>query len=312
MFVLSAISLPLLGSTLGRKLNTSFVAVQVRLVMWFLRMRQPVFYINCLPALDVIRDWSRQLLIYERTDLFEEMPGVDRQYVAALDHELTKSADLALYVNRQLFEQGLKVNENSLLVGHGVDVELFRSAAANPEMPADMAEIRRPIVGFFGDISDKTSDFALLEFAARKLPDVSFVLVGPMGADVAELRRCPNVHFLGPRPYQQIPHYGAGFDVAMMPWNQNRWIEFCNPIKLKEYLALGKPVVTTYYPEIEPYKDVVNIARDYEEFVAGIRTALAEDDHEKVDRRRDMVRNETWDNKVSVIRGFIEEHKPQT
>jgi glycosyltransferase involved in cell wall biosynthesis len=308
MFVLSAISLPLLGSALGRKFNTCFVAAQVKSVMWLLRMKRPVFYVNCLPALNVIRNWPRRLLIYERTDLFEEMPGVDKQYVAGLDRELTKNADLVLYVNRQLCEQGLEVNENSLLVGHGVDVDLFRGAAANPEMPADMAEIRRPIVGFFGDISDKTSDFTLLEFTARKLPDVSFVLVGPIGANVAGLRRCPNVHLLGPRPYRQIPHYGAAFDVAMMPWNQNRWIEFCNPIKLKEYLALGKPVVTTYYPEIEPYKDVVYVARSYEEFVAGIQAAREEDDSEQVRRRQEKVRDKTWDSKVSQIRDFIEEH----
>jgi len=306
MFVLSPVSLPLLGSALGRKLNAVFVAAQIRLAMALLRMKQPVFYINCLPALDVIRKWRKRFLIYERTDLFEEMPGVDKQYVAVLDKELSDNADLVLYVNRQLYERGMQTDRGPLLIGHGVDVDLF-TGAADGTVPDDLTSIPKPIVGFFGDISDKTSDFTLLEFIAKSLGDASLVLVGPISADVAKLRVYSNVHFLGPKSYQQIPHYGAQFDVAIMPWNQNRWIEFCNPVKLKEYLALGKPVVTTYYPEIEPYKDVVYIARNYNEFAAAIRMALEEDDAEKVQRRRDMVRNETWDSKVTMIREFMEE-----
>jgi glycosyltransferase involved in cell wall biosynthesis len=311
MSVLSPVSVPWFGSALSRKLNASFVALQIRMAMWALRIKQPVFYVNCLPALEVIRGWPRRLLIYERTDLFEEMPGADKQYIAALDRELIKSADLVLYVNRQLFEQGLDLNRNSLLIGHGVDVELFVHASQNGDPPADMKGIPGPIVGYFGDVSEKTSDLNLLEYVAQSLRHVSLVFIGSISTDVSGLSSHPNVYFLGQKPYLEIPSYGAQFDVAIMPWNQNRWIEFCNPIKLKEYLALGKPVVTTYYPEIEPYKDLVYVARNYEEFVAAIRTALDEDDPAKVDQRHDMVRNETWDSKVTVIRNFIEEHMPR-
>ncbi len=82
---------------------------------------------------------------------------------------------------------------------------------------------------------------------------------------------------LGKKPYEKIPHYGKCFDVAIMPWRQNRWIELCNPIKLKEYLALGKPVVSTSFPELQNYLDVTYTAKTPEEFVRCIKKALAEE-----------------------------------
>ena len=305
MWVLSPISLPF-SSLTARKLNTFGVGMQVRLVAFLLRLTNPVVYIGCPPALGVAKKLdSRSFMVYERTDLFEEMPGVDKSYVASLDREIADSADLVLYVNRSFFEQGVRTNENSLLLGHGVDFDFFVESTESEETPDDIAGIPRPIIGFFGDISDKTSDFALIEFAARQLPHMSFVLVGDVSADVSKLKDLPNVYFLGKKLYEQIPFYGKEFDVAMMPWNQNRWIEFCCPVKTKEYLALGKPIVTMYYPEIEPYSDLVYVARDYDGFVSSLREAVEEDDPSKVRARRERVRDETWDSKVARIRSAI-------
>lgn len=306
MWVLSPISLPL-GSRIGRKLNTFSVYLQVKLATVLLGFRAPVIYIGCPPALEVARKLGPgRFTIYEKTDLFEEMPEVDRSYIVSLDEELTNRSDLVLYVNRVLYEQGVAANRNSLLLGHGVDFEFFVRSAESEDVPEDISGIARPIVGFFGDVSDKTSDLALLEFAAKKLPDVSFVFVGAVSADVSRIRELSNVHFLGQKAYEQIPFYGKEFDVAIMPWNQNKWIEFCNPVKTKEYLALGRPIVSMYYPEVEPYADVVYVARDYDGFVSCIRKAIEEDDPAKVQQRREKVKNETWDAKVEQIRAAIE------
>lgn len=306
MYVFSPLSLPFLGSSSGRKLNAIFVLFQVKLAMILLGFKKPIFYVGCAPAFEVVKKLNRQYLIYERTDLFEEMPGANKPYISSLDDQLTTSADLVLYVNTALWKQGIQKNKNSLLIGHGVDFELFANAAASKHIPEDIARIPRPIIGFFGDISDKTSDMALLEFAAEKLPNMSFVFVGTISADISSLMRFRNVHFLGPKPYEQVPLYGKEFDVAIMPWNRSRWIEFCNPIKIKEYLALGKPVVSTYYSEIEPYSGLVYIAKDYDAFVSCIRNAADERDPAKQQERRERVRNETWDSKVAQIKVIIE------
>jgi len=307
MYVLSPLSLPLFGNDFGRKLNTFLVYLQVRFVMTLLGIKKSVFYVGCPPALEVVKKLGGKYLIYERTDLFEEMPGANSSYVASLDKELTESSDLVLYVNRKLLKQGSDNNGNSLLIGHGVDFDLFANAARSKQIPEDIAGISRPIIGLYGDISAKTMDLTLLEHVAEKLPEMSLVLIGPVSADVSRLKQFENVFFLGQKAYEQIPHYGKAFDIFIMPWNQNKWIEYCNPVKIKEYLALGKPVVTTYYPEIEPYADVVYVADSYEAFVSNICMALEESDPNLIEERRRRVQQETWDSKVERIKAFIEE-----
>ncbi len=306
MYVFSPLSLPILGSSVGKRLNTFSVLSQVKLAMILLGIREPIFYIGCLPAFDIVKKLRAKYLVYERTDLFEEMPGTNKDYIASLNRELTESADLILFVNEALWKEGTSRNKNSLLIGHGVDFSLFVDATKSEYVPEDMVKIPKPIVGFYGDISDKTSNFDLLESIAEKLPDMSLVLVGPISADVSRLRRYKNIYFLGQKPYDQVPFYGKEFDVAIMPWNKNRWIKFCNPIKIKEYLALGKPIVSTYYPEIKPYSDIVHVAKDNGEFISYIHKAVTEQDPKKVEERRKRIQNETWDSKVEQIKAFIE------
>jgi glycosyltransferase involved in cell wall biosynthesis len=278
----------------------------VKLASVLLGITKPIIFIGCPPALEVAKKLGGRYLVYLRIDLFEEMPEANKCYIASLDDELTRSADLVLYVNRALWKQGMNKNKNSLLIRHGVDFDLFANAAKSMCVPSDIAKIPRPTIGFFGDISDKTSDIALLEFVAERLPDMSLVFVGSISADVSRLKQFRNVHFLGQKPYNQVPFYGKEFDVAIMPWNRSRWIKFCNPIKLKEYLALGKPVVSTYYPEIEPYSDVVYVARDYDEFISCLHAAIEEGDPAKAEDRRKNVQDETWDSKVEQIKAAIE------
>jgi glycosyltransferase involved in cell wall biosynthesis len=312
MYVLSPVSIPL-ASRLGRKLNNYSVFLQVKLISVLLGFTSPVVYIGCPPALEIVkRIKSKRFMIYERTDIFEEMPGINKAYVASLDDELAAAADLVLYVNTALYEKGLSKNKNSLLIGHGVDFDLFSRSFDGENVPEDIAEIKHPIIGFFGDVSDKTSDLKLLEFAAGKMPDMSFVFVGPVSTNVAALREYPNVHFLGQKPYEMIPLYGKEFDVAIMPWNNNKWIQFCNPVKLKEYLALGKPVVSMYYPEITPFKDIVYVATDYEGFVSRILEAVNERDTGIAQKRRDRVRNETWDSKAAQIKNVLNGGRQET
>jgi glycosyltransferase involved in cell wall biosynthesis len=184
---------------------------------------------------------------------------------------------------------------------HGVDFELFASAENDHHVPPDVSDVPGPIVGFFGGFGQHTTDVSLLERVVGLMPDASFVFVGRSSAECKALAAMPNVHMLGQRPYEMIPHYGKRFDVAIMPWQQNEWIKACNPIKLKEYLALGKPVVSRPYDELRKYADVVYEAVSPEEFVAAIRRALREDGPDRIAARRDMVRDASWNRKAQTI-----------
>jgi glycosyltransferase involved in cell wall biosynthesis len=276
--------------------------------MVLLSFKKPVFYVECPTAWEVVKKLNPQFLIYQRTDIFEETPGGNKSYIESLNNALTSKADLILYVNTALWREGKKKNANSLLIGHGVDFEQFANAEQTKYVPEDIAKIPRPIIGFFGDITEDYCDFSLLEHTAKILPNMSLVIVGPISSDVSNLQGYKNVFFLGQKPYEEIPHYGKAFDVAIMPWKRNKWIEFCNPVKTKEYLALGKPIVSIEYPELRPYADVVYAALNPDEFVNKIQEALAENDLDLKRRRRERVMNETWDNKVKRIVEFIEEN----
>jgi len=126
-------------------------------------------------------------------------------------------------------------------------------------------------------------------------PDASLVLVGDATCAMEALTDLPNVHWLGFRPYSAIPAVGRGFDVALMPWLDNEWIRFANPIKLKEYLALGLPVVTTAYPEVADYRDRVLVAEHRDEFPGLVRDAIAATaDASDPARLRDSVMASSW------------------
>lgn len=307
LYIFSPLSLPF-KSRIGKLFNRAILLLQLRLVMKILKIRNPVYYLGCPPAWEVVKKQPRSLLVYEKTDIFDEMPGADKPYIGRLDDELTRAADLVLYVNTVLWQEGCKKNPDSLLIGHGVDFELFANAEQSKYIPEDIAHIPRPIVGFFGDISEDVCDLSLLEHLAGTLPEVSLVLVGPISSYINNLSNYDNVFFLGQKAYEQIPHYGKVFDVAIMPWKKNKWIEFCNPIKTKEYLALGKPIVSIDFPELKPFGDIVYAASNYDEFIDMIQKALAEDDPDLKRRRQERVKNETWDNKAKRIADFIEEN----
>jgi glycosyltransferase involved in cell wall biosynthesis len=129
------------------------------------------------------------------------------------------------------------------------------------------------------------------------------MLIGDATCSMAALTAQPNVHWLGFRPYAQIPSLGRGFDVAIMPWLDNEWIRFANPIKLKEYLALGLPVVTTEYPEVEPYRGEIAVATSAEDFIDLISSLLR--DPGDAAPRRASVLEFSWRRRAEVLLELI-------
>ncbi len=301
MYVFSPLCLPVFDRPVSGALWRFLLLLQIRICMLVLGMKKPILYIGCPTAWEVVKQLRWDCLVYQKTDVFEEAPGGNQPYIRALDEALTTNADLILYVNSALCREGEAKNKNCQLVGHGVDFDLFARAEREEYVPEDIRSISRPIVGFFGDITDDVCDFELITRVAEALPHASVVMVGPVSSDVSNLKQCSNIFFLGQKPYDEIPHYGKMFDVAIMPWKKNRWIEFCNPIKTKEYLALGKPIVSTWYPELAPYVDVVYAAHEHDEFVEMVGKALVEDEPDMRDKRRRVVQDETWDKKVEQI-----------
>jgi hypothetical protein len=202
-----------------------------------------------------------------------------------------------VYVNRRLFERERAGVRDAQYIGHGVDFDHFASARPEPRPfpPQAIVDLPRPIVGFYGALDDYTVDLELLIKTARKIAPATLLIIGPKVMDISRLVAEPNVRYLGPVPYAELPKYAAAFDVALMPWLQNDWIAGCNPIKLKEYLALGFPVVTIRFPELQKYEGLVYGADSHDEFLAKVGWALQERDPGAVARRREAVQADSWD-----------------
>jgi glycosyltransferase involved in cell wall biosynthesis len=239
--------------------------------------------------------------VYQRTDSFEDFPAVNRELIKQYDRKLKANADLTVYVNSTLYQSESSQCRKALYVDHGVDFESFASADTSQVVPSDMAEIPRPIAGFIGSIDDCNPDLEFMEQVADLLPEVSFVFIGRKQTDCSHLEARKNVWMLGQKPYQDVPQYGKCFDVAILPLRQSPWTEAVNPLKLKEYLALGKPIISTPFNELSKYLDVVYKAVTPAEFARKIEQALSENTPEIVTRRRKKVQGASWDSKAETI-----------
>ena len=272
----------------GRRL----LSAQVRRAARRAGIRRPLVWVACPPASDALRKIPASGLVYQRTDRYESYPGVDPDRIRGCHESLKERADLTLYCSRALFSEEAAACRSAAFIDHGVDYEHF-ARAGDEAADADPAlrDVPRPRAGFVGGIDAHTFDPELFCEVARSLPDVHFVLVGASSLPEGWCT-LPNVHALGQRPYEAVAGLMAACDVLIMPWNANEWIRACNPVKLKEYLAVGRPVVTTPFDELAHYAGLVRVAEGPERFAEAVRAAL--DEPHSAAPQRERVRLETW------------------
>lgn len=299
-YVYSPLVFPAYGSALGRTVASTLVRIQVAAVRRWLRVARPAVVVTPPTAWPVVAAMPRSALLFNRSDKHSAFPEVDVPTILRFEQQLLSTADAVLYVSGELqSEDAPLVADRGVFLDHGVDVDLFDPAT--PPAP-ELDGLAHPRIGYFGTLRDHTIDAGLLERVADAFPDATVVVVGPSTMDLSALEARPNVRVFGAQDHERVPAFGAGFDVAIMPWLDNDWIRNCNPIKLKEYLALGLPVVTTHFPEADRWP--VRTARGGEEFVEQIRAALAEpgDAH----ARRATVVGGSWASRAEVVLELID------
>ncbi|RYD15816.1 MAG: glycosyltransferase family 1 protein [Lysobacteraceae bacterium] len=248
---------------------------------------------------------GEDLCVYYCIDDYAAHPGVDADLIGRRDAELSRRADVVFVAPPTLLAPKQTLNPHTIAAPHGVDVELFaRAADAQTDVAAGARALARPVVGYFGSLH-AWIDFELLEWLARARPLWTFLLVGHVAADTGALAGLPNVHLAGAQPYASLPGWAKAFDVAIIPYRLNRQVANANPLKLREYLATGKPVVSVRNAEIEKFARWVRIADDREEFLAAIERALAEDSPTASLERRAAVADQTWDRRVEEVVGHV-------
>ncbi len=301
--VMTPVLFPFYGSDRARAFNARSIRAQVARVAKRLGIVDPHVIVTVPTAWDVVQGMARSSLVYNRSDKHSAFGEADQGLIAGLERALLEHSDGVLYSSRAFLdsERG-RTGDRAHFLDHGVDARHF---ARRPRTGALAGlGLERPIVGFFGGLDDYVIDFDLLERLAVERPDYSLVLIGDATLPMDRLTRHPNVRHLGFRPYAEIPDLGADFDVSIMPWLDNDWIRCCNPIKLKEYLALGQEVVTTWFPEVEHYREFVHVADDGDAFLRRVDEVVG---GAKAPGDRDaLLRSATWDDRADELLAYLD------
>lgn len=302
IFVLNPLAIPLYSKKWVRGVNRSILVRQVRGAMRRLGFRRPINWIFNPTAAVVAGQLGEDTVLYHCVDEYSAFSGVSAEAIAALERELIDRADLVIVSADRLYQSKSSSARRAAVVRHGVDYEHF-SRALDPHtiVPEDVARLPRPIIGFFGLIADWV-DTELIARIARDFSTGSVVMLGKATTNVDCLVALSNVHMLGRKPYADLPRYCKVFDAALMPFRINELTLNANPLKVREYLAAGVPVVSTRIPEVEAVP-ACRIADDADSFVAELRTVL----NEPVDRRRisETMKTESWSARMHEIEGLL-------
>lgn len=307
LFVLAPLAIPLYGSEAVRTTNRALLKLQVKRAMAKLGFKRPISW-SFLPAsAPVSGTLGEELVVYHCVDEFSAFSDTNGRHIAELEHQLLRKADLVITSAERLRESKARVNPNTVLVRHGVDYNHFVKACdpATP-IPADIARLPKPIIGFFGLLADWVEQ-DVFEAVAKAHPEGSVVILGKVAPDVdpSRLKALPNVHLLGRKKYEELPGYCKAFDVALMPFKWNELTLNANPLKVREYLAAGLPCVSTALPEVEKV-GLCKLARTPEEFVARVDEALREGGGPTRERAQ-RIFHESWNARVDEIRQHVGE-----
>jgi UDP-galactopyranose mutase len=258
-------------------------------------------------ALEFSEHLSPLATVYDCMDELSAFVGAPAEMVRR-EAMLFERADLVFTGGQSLFESKVHLHPHVRLFPSSIDVQHFARARSWQQEPEDQAAIARPRLGYSGVIDERT-DIALLDAIARLRPDWQFVMVGPVvKIDPASLPRHANVHYLGMKPYEQLPEYLAGWDAALMPFARNESTRFISPTKTPEYLAAGRPVVSTSVRDVvRPYgeRHLVRIADDPSHFVMQAEAAMQEDAAERCQRVDAFLAGRSWDRTWSDMSDLI-------
>ena len=298
---------------LSRDLPASAVTTELRRLLFEMQVRfsvdRPVTWYYTPMALDFARDLNSSAIVFDCMDELSAFRGAPPELLRR-EAELLTRADLVFTGGQSLYEAKRERHRHVYAFPSSVDVPHFCSARQGTTDPADQAAIPHPRLGFFGVI-DERMDLELLDALASARPEWQIVLLGPcVKIDPAHLPRRANIHYLGMKQYQELPAYLSGWDVALLPFAKNESTTFISPTKTPEYLAAGRPVVSTSVRDVvRPYgeQDLVYIADRPADFVAAVERALATQPQgwrERVDRfLSQMSWDRTWHEMSALFDG---------
>ncbi|MFO6424524.1 glycosyltransferase [Motilimonas sp. KMU-193] len=265
-----------------------------------------IIYTALPTAIDSIQRLPHQGLVYYAGDDFGALAGVDHLTVLAREQALLQQADLVIAASdslADLLQSRAPQQRNIRVLPHGVDLELFQTATA----PADDLPASHLIAGFYGSLSNWLNQSLLVE-VMQALPHWQFVFIGNIETNIAKLLALPNFIHLAAKPHEQLARYSQHWQASLLPFVDNDQIRACNPLKLREYLAAGSPVVSTYFPALDPYQQSVNVAQTSDNFIQHLRAI--EQNQPRIQQASQFglqqVQQQSWRHRVAQLATWLE------
>jgi glycosyltransferase involved in cell wall biosynthesis len=300
LWVMTPISLPLYSWAFTRWLNRTVLCLQLKYVELFLGFKDPIVWVAVPSAAEIIDCIHAQLLLYQVSDKYDanQDSATSRALIRQWDHLLKSKAAVVMYSGRKLFEESSEPHHYFL--EQAVDFDHFANAASAEPAP-EILRIPRPILGYFGWM-DYIMDGQLVAEVARLRPDWHWVFIGNK-SNLFEAQG-PNIHFLGSKAYRELPRYLACIDVYVLPWREDRFTSYGSAIKVKEYLATGKPLVMSPLYEYSRCPGI-RVYHTVREFISQIDDALNNDTQFDRELRQETVRGATWDRRAREVGELI-------
>lgn len=312
--VVSPASLPFFGSSAARAINRGLLRSQIQRLTANRGFSKPILWIAIPTAAEMIGCFDESLVIYHISDKYDANSmdhATDPAAIRRLHEKAIAGADIIFYSGRKLLSEATSGRERSYLLEQAVDFDHWaglnrRVSTGDLQIAAEIERIPRPRLGYFGAIEPWLVDQELIKKAARERPDWQWIFIGNLSRGL-EIESLPNTHFLPPVAYDDLPSYAAGFDVCVLPWEtQQAFTSYGSAIKVREYLATGKPVVIAPLPEYEPMADVLRIGRNRDQFLSLVADALNETDEVAARDRQAAVATGTWDARAEWVSQLIE------
>lgn len=290
-------TLPAPRSRMERWLAARLLTSQIRPVVERVGLHKPVLWTSLPTAVDMAGRLGESALVYYCGDDFSSLAGVDHHIVSLREQELATKADLIMAASQPLAEKFS--SSKTRFLPHGVDYARFSTPALRaPELPHD----GRPIAGFYGSLSHWL-DLELLTATIARLPHWHFLFIGKAVIDTSPLTCFSNVTLLGERPHQQLPSFSQHWTAGLLPFRDNPQIRACNPLKLQEYLAAGRPVISTPFPALAPYRHLVHTTPNADAMAAALEQSRWADENPE---QQHAVAEHTWAARAAQIAQWLE------
>lgn len=307
LWVFSPVVLPFPHSAAARRVNREILRATITGLRWRLGLRDFQLWTFLPNVADYVGHLGESLAVYYCVDEWSMFSYLDRDETVRAERALLDKVDCVFAINNELAEAKRALNPATHVAPHGVDHALF-ARALDPAtvVPSDIAALPGPVIGFYGTLRDWV-DLELVAHVARARPSWSIALIGQQLDDVGTIAGLANVHLLGRKSHDTLPAYCKGMSVGIIPYRIDERMKFVNPIKLREYLSAGLPVVSTAVPEVRRYGHWCAIAETGDEFVAAIDQALASDTPALRRERSAAMAAETWPNRVASVSRIVDD-----